>query len=536
MIAGFAGNLAGSAGKAADSAGQTADSAGAAGQSAGVADGPAGIARHSAGQTQAFAGRIPNSAGTVVWNAGELQNFAGATGHAAGKLRLPSDLRPSSCFPNCPSWVPQHDYANAPSFVNSIRAILATIPEGRFDNELRRSRADAALCFPAAMAFFIVPARMKRRSARWLLWLALPGCLFGFAQGGLAHTTGLSTSELKFGTNGLDAEITFAGADLALALAHLDAANPADWNRDGKLTSEEFAAGVQRVRKFAASCLAVEFDGRAAPPGPARLGLDDKDNFRVEVSYAGERPGRLKVSALLFEHLPPEHIHFITLHGDDSKSLGNKMLSPGDNTFEINLSATRAAEAEKEQPPVSPFAGFLKLGIEHICTGYDHLLFLFGLLLVCANFKSAIQVVTFFTLAHSITLALATLNLVRISGRLVEAAVAASIIYVAVENLVQAGAPKGRWRVTFLFGLIHGIGFATVLRDLGVAASTTGVAVPLVAFNVGVELGQIVIVGLILPVIWTLRKRDLFLRWGVPACSGLVALLGGIWLTKRLFF
>jgi len=140
---------------------------------------------------------------------------------------------------------------------------------------------------------------MKRRSAPWLLWLALPGFLFGFTQGGLAHTTGLSTSELKFGTNGLDAEITFAGADLALALAHLDATNPADLNRDGKLTSEELAAGMQPVRKFAASCLAVEFDGRVAPPGPARLGLDDKDNFRVEVRYTGSAHALARKGAIV---------------------------------------------------------------------------------------------------------------------------------------------------------------------------------------------------------------------------------------------
>ena len=360
--------------------------------------------------------------------------------------------------------------------------------------------------------------------------------MFGFTWDGLAHTTGLSTSELKFGTNGLEAAITFAGADLALAVGHLEASNPSDANGDGRLSVEEFTAGLERVRKFAASCLAVQFDDRAVLPGPVQLGMDDKDNFHIELTCPGERPARLRVRALLFEHLPPEHIHFITLHGGGGQALGNKMLSPEDNAFEINLSAVPVKGAEKEAPPVSPFAGFLKLGVEHICTGYDHLLFLFGLLLVCANFKSAVQVVTFFTLAHSITLALATLNLVRISGRLVEAAVAASIVYVAVENLVQAGAPVGRWRVTFLFGLIHGIGFATVLRDLGVAASTTGVAVPLVAFNVGVELGQIVIVSLILPVLWTLRKREAFLHWGVPACSTLVAVLGGIWLTKRLLF
>jgi hypothetical protein len=147
-----------------------------------------------------------------------------------------------------------------------------------------------------------------------------------------------------------------------------------------------------------------------------------------------------------------------------------------------------------------------------------------------------VQVVTFFTIAHSITLAFATLNLVWVSSRVVEPAIAASIVYVGVENFARSEGPKGRWLITFLFGLIHGFGFATVLRDLGVASSTTGVAVPLVAFNLGVEAGQIVVAGVLLPIIWKLRTWKPFVRWGVPVCSGIVAAAGGYWLIHRLFF
>jgi hypothetical protein len=104
-----------------------------------------------------------------------------------------------------------------------------------------------------------------------------------------------------------------------------------------------------------------------------------------------------------------------------------------------------------------------------------------------------------------------------------------------VENFVRSEGPKGRWLITFLFGLIHGFGFASVLRDLGVASSNTGVTVPLVAFNLGVELGQIVIAGVLLPMIWQLRKWDMFVRRGVPACSAAVAAVGGYWLIQRVF-
>src|SRR5678816_3954124 len=145
------------------------------------------------------------------------------------------------------------------------------------------------------------------------------------------------------------------------------------------------------------------------------------------------------------------------------------------------------------------FADFLVMGVKHIWTGYDHLLFLFGLLIVTRNFMSSIKIITCFTIAHSITLAVATLNLVPISSRVVEPLIAASIIYVGVENLARGGDAKGRWILTFAFGLIHGFGFASVLRELGVGSNGRGIAVPLVGFNLGVELGQVAIAGLALP-------------------------------------
>ena len=94
---------------------------------------------------------------------------------------------------------------------------------------------------------------------------------------------------------------------------------------------------------------------------------------------------------------------------------------------------------------------------------------------------------------------------------------------------------KGRWLITFLFGLIHGFGFASVLKDLGVASGSTGVTVPLVAFNLGVETGQIVVAAVLLPLIWQLKRWPPFQRRGVTVCSALVAGSGVYWLVQRLF-
>src|SRR5436190_18408491 len=118
--------------------------------------------------------------------------------------------------------------------------------------------------------------------------------------------------------------------------------------------------------------------------------------------------------------------------------------------------ATTALEASSASARKTTFLSFLFLGIEHILTGYDHLLFLFALLLVTRQFVSAVKIITCFTIAHSITLAVATFNWVTIPSRVVEPLIAATIIYVAVENIIIRGEPKFRWLLTFTFGLIHG--------------------------------------------------------------------------------
>jgi hydrogenase/urease accessory protein HupE len=176
------------------------------------------------------------------------------------------------------------------------------------------------------------------------------------------------------------------------------------------------------------------------------------------------------------------------------------------------------------------------MGINHILTGYDHLLFLFGLLVVTKHLGSALKIITCFTLAHSITLALATLSPVPAPAKYIEPLIAASIVYIGLENLLRRGEVKGRWLLTFGFGLVHGCGFASALRELGVGAHGVGVAVPLVSFNLGVELGQLCIAALVLPLLWKLKTNPGFVQRYVPACSVLIVLLGGFWFVQRVWF
>jgi hydrogenase/urease accessory protein HupE len=211
-------------------------------------------------------------------------------------------------------------------------------------------------------------------------------------------------------------------------------------------------------------------------------------------------------------------------------TVAKKLLSASDDTFEVSLPT--AARSVDRTPPT--FFGFLRLGIEHIWTGYDHLLFLFALLVVCRTFRSIVTIISCFTLAHSLTLALATLNVINIPSRITEPAIAASIVFVGVENLLRGGdEPRGRWALTFAFGLIHGFGFASVLRDLGVGGRDHGIGMPLFTFNLGVEIGQIVIAAIVLPLIWRLRKNEAFVHRGVPLLSAAVAVAGLYWLVER---
>jgi hypothetical protein len=160
------------------------------------------------------------------------------------------------------------------------------------------------------------------------------------------------------------------------------------------------------------------------------------------------------------------------------------------------------------------------------------LLFLLGLLIIGGSLRAALQIITSFTVAHSITLALATLKIINIPPRVIEPLIAASIVFVGMQNILCPGTEK-RWLLTFGFGLIHGCGFASALRDLGIGANGTSIAVPLLSFNLGVELGQLAIAALVLPLIWKCRSSPVFVRRLVPIGSGMIVLAGSYWLLQR---
>jgi hydrogenase/urease accessory protein HupE len=181
---------------------------------------------------------------------------------------------------------------------------------------------------------------------------------------------------------------------------------------------------------------------------------------------------------------------------------------------------------------------YLITGIEHIFLGYDHIAFLIAVVLWARRLVPVIKIVTAFTIAHSITLSLAALNIVVIPSIVVEPAIAASIVFVAMENFFSRDIDR-RWRITFVFGLVHGFGFAGALREVGLPANA--IVTALAAFNVGVEIGQVAIVSIVVPTLialdWLMsvdRAKSVRAAALVYTLSVLIGLLGSYWLLVRI--
>ena len=352
-------------------------------------------------------------------------------------------------------------------------------------------------------------------------------CGLGLVVNASAHDPGLSTAAGRLRADSLEITLALSIKD-AVHLAPLDA------NGDGSVTKDEFDSSRTNFISTVADKFLVEADGTFTRPTTTLAWYELSADAYCMMVFPLQTVSNLTIQSKLLEELPLGHRQFLTLEFENGSKQLNHLLSRNDNSFSVETGKIVSSEA-KASPTTQSFTGFLALGVEHILTGYDHLLFLFALLVVTSRFMSALQIITCFTIAHSITLAVATLNVVHIPSRIVEPLIAASIVYVGIENLFRGDDPKGRWLLTFAFGLIHGFGFASVLRELGVGANGSGIVMPLLSFNLGVELGQIMVAAIALPVIWKLRTHPVFVQRWAPACSVLVAILGGYWFVARVW-
>jgi hydrogenase/urease accessory protein HupE len=334
-----------------------------------------------------------------------------------------------------------------------------------------------------------------------------------------AHPVPFSYVDLKLGSTDIDGTV----------VVHIfDAAHDLGIDPPERLLEPEVAARqAAALERLLTPRMHVELDGVAMPP--EWTGFDivpDRQSLRLHMRYASAHPaGSVTVAAALFPY-DPSHQTFLNVYEGDSLR-SQSILDRGHDRFEYYAGSRQGVWAVVKK--------FVPAGIHHILIGPDHLLFLVGLLLLGGTVRQLTLVVTAFTVAHSITLTLAALNIVTPPARVIEPAIALSIVYVGFDNLLVRGGRDMRVWIAFTFGFIHGFGFANVLREMGLPARALGWS--LFSFNVGVEIGQLMVVAVVATALAWLRSRSEALgRQLALAGSVVVIAAGAFWFIQRVFF
>jgi hypothetical protein len=315
-----------------------------------------------------------------------------------------------------------------------------------------------------------------------------------------------------------------------IALRDLEYAIGLDADGDGAITWGELRKKQSEVAAYAFA----RFTVRDCKIKPGPLLVDEHTDGAYAVlqftADCGEAlPRRLELEYSLFADLDPTHRGLLRAQFGEQTVTG--VLGPDQPRLSLDPEGrTRLAQ----------FFDYAREGVWHIWIGFDHVLFLLSLLLPAVlsaprfapAFLEVFKVVTAFTVAHSITLALAALSVVSLPSRLVESAIAASVVLAALNNLFPV-VQRGRWLVAFTFGLIHGFGFASVLTELGLPKESLLLA--LVGFNLGVEAGQLCIVAAFLPIAYALRDSWVYRRVVVVGGSALIVVIASLWMIERVF-
>jgi hydrogenase/urease accessory protein HupE len=312
--------------------------------------------------------------------------------------------------------------------------------------------------------------------------------------GAKAHDPGLSAVEVRILADRIVAEVSFSPTDL------------------------------QNVQQPGSSFLTIYGDERKLELRSFSRSSPDQNSVHLLFEFSHADATELRISTPVLASLPRGHKQFCSVYDHENKLLTERMLSAEAQDLTVTVQTTAANNRS--------IFGFLVLGIEHILTGYDHLAFLLAVLLAGDSLRRNAKIITSFTVAHSLTLALATFGLVNLPSSIVEPVIAASVVFVGLENLTGRRL-AARWLVTFCFGLVHGLGFASVLQELGIGTLGARAVFPLLSFNLGVELAQIAIAALVLPLVWKLKQRPTFTLRHVPALSLLITLAGIYWFLAR---
>lgn len=351
------------------------------------------------------------------------------------------------------------------------------------------------------------------RRARALVWgvgSVLLGLLASTASA-LAH----SGATLGFATIDVEAEAVHYRLTLSPASLPADVATTLGLVAPGTVVP----ANLEPLRAAVRDKVRVSSDSMPCPVGDVDAAVPRADRPDVVLSATFKCSGEIRTFAVrddLSEVLGPTYhtLAHITVDGH------SQQFSFGSDARETTVAVGVASAAARGA------GSFFPLGIEHILTGYDHLLFLIALILRGGNLVQLLKIITAFTVAHSITLGLAALDVVTLPGVFVESVIALSIAYVAMENMLPRFAISRRWTVSFLFGLVHGFGFSSVLREIGLPKENLVLA--LLNFNLGVEAGQAAVALVLVPVLLRLRRYDWEPRAMTTVSSAILVV--GLWL------
>jgi len=325
-----------------------------------------------------------------------------------------------------------------------------------------------------------------------------------------------------------------------IALRDLEYAVGLDTDGDGAITWGELRARHGEVAAYAFARLRIRADQGACALTPVGHLVDQHSDgayavLRFVARCEAQRFSEAQIEYSLFFDLDPTHRGLLRI--ERPSGTVTAVLGPEKPRLVVPLAPVSR---------LSQFFDYVVHGIWHIWIGYDHVLFLISLLLPAALYVGArgwqaaerfapvfwevFKVVTAFTVAHSITLSLAALAVIQLPSRIVESAIALSVLLAALNNLRPLVLGR-RWIVAFAFGLVHGFGFASVLADLGLPRDALLIA--LVGFNLGVEAGQLALVAVFLPVAFQLRRTWLYRRMLFIGGSALIALVATVWLLER---
>lgn len=345
-----------------------------------------------------------------------------------------------------------------------------------------------------------------RRPVASLLALLLTAAV---VPGAAAHQQGISYSDVELVDGVVRYDLTMSAHDVDPGLVRGEA-----------LTSERVLHEYPRLRALFGRALTVEAGGTPCPLllQDFEIQTNERVLFRLRAPCPDATPVRVVVRLRMLTEVDGYNLAKIKVRDRYEEHVFDRVRG------EAVIGAAPAGRG-------GTFRRFFVLGVEHIATGYDHVLFLLALLLVGGGLRGLVAIVTAFTIAHSVTLTLAVLDVVQLPARFVESVIALSIAWVAFDN-VLIDRVRARWRVTFAFGLVHGFGFATILRELDLPRE--GLVASLLAFNLGVEAGQVVVVLAAYPIV-ALIQRSRHRRVVIAVASGAIGLLALLWLVERAF-